>query len=199
MVLEAWRSNWRWRELGISLGLSILPLIPHLIYNANISGGNILYSSDVHTRYYLNFLMIGQEGFPTTLADWNADPYQGGVVGATAFLKYLSPLTIIAMIVRGYFRIFCLEYPHGFLFFGKELLMAFGLVGAWSAWTRWRELWWVYLWFVVFMLPVSFIAAIHLDIRLAQPAAPIILFTWALGIQQVWEWTRKKKSLKGEG
>jgi 4-amino-4-deoxy-L-arabinose transferase-like glycosyltransferase len=193
MALEAWRSNWRWRELGIALGLSILPLVPHLIYNANIGGGNILYSSDVHTRYYLNFLMIGQDGFPATLAAWNANPYEGGVVGATAFLKYLSPLTVIAMIVRGYFRIFCLEYPHGFLFFGKELLMVFGLIGAWSVWTRWRELWWVYLWFVVFMLPISFIAAIHLDIRLAQPAAPIILFTWALGIQQTWEWTRRKK------
>lgn len=186
---EAWRRRWHPGEIILALGLALVPVIPHLVYNARVSGGDWMYSSNVHTMYYYNNLMIGREGFPKTTGEWEADPYVGEVIGSGILLREPSVPVAFARTMKGFTRVFLKDFPHYRLLNGSWLLMIFGVVGFWVLLNR-REVWWFYIWSVLFMAPVAIIAAIRFDHRLALPAAPAILFAWAAGVWQVAIWLR---------
>lgn len=186
---EAWRRRWHPGEIALALAIAILPVLPHLSFNARVSGGDWLYSSSVHTRYYYNLLNLGREGFPATMEEWRRDPYAGEVVGSAVLLREPSVPAAIWRTLRGGFMLFVKDFPHWRLFDGQLWLMAFGLPGLYVL-ARRREAWWFYLWTVLFLLPVAVVAGIRLDHRLAIPGAAAILFVWAAGVHQVALWIR---------
>lgn len=186
---EAWRRRWHPGEIVLALAIAVLPVLPHLAHNARVSGGDWLYSSNVHTRYYLNLLHLGEEGFPATMEEWRADPYAGGVVGSSVLLVEPTPLAAALRTLQGGFMLFVKDFPHWRLFEGRLWLMAFGLPGLYALLRR-REAWWFHFWTVLFLLPVAVVAAIRLDTRLALPGAPAILFVWGAGVYQTAVWIR---------
>lgn len=194
LALEAWRRGWKPAEVALALVLLVVPSVPHLMFNAQVSGGDWLYSSNVHTRYYLNKMMIGEPGYPATLGQWNQDPYVGDVVGNSALLKELGPAGSFLQLVHGGFEILAV-YPLKRFFAGWDVLLVPGILGAWVLWRRRRELWWMLLWFALFLGPLALIAPIGLDHRLALPAAPLILWVWGAGVllagEKVWDWGRR--------
>lgn len=191
VATEVIRRRWNPAEVALVFLVAVPPVLPHLAFNHHLSGGDWMYSSNVHTRYYLNRDMIGHPGFPATLAEWDANPYAGPVAKTSELIRQHGPLEWLRRVVRGYVLVFLWEFPHEKLFLGKEWLMLPLLAGAVAALRRWRELWWVAAWFVVFLLPLALVATIHLDRRLALPAVPIILWLWAMGVEEigrlVWE------------
>ena len=200
-AIEAWRRRWRLNEIGLAAALVLLPVLPHLALNARQGDGDFLYSANVHTRYYLNRANIGEPGFPATMEEWEADPYAGEAAGSAALIGRAPLHQVIPATAWGYINIFAFRYPHGHLFFGHEWLMIFGLFGAWGLWRRLREIWWLIAWFLIFLFPIAVIAPIHLDYRLSTPAAPFILWVWALGIQEaallVWKAFPSLKQKRG--
>jgi hypothetical protein len=186
-----WRDRWDWREALLALSVAVLPLLPHLRYNATIGNGDAFYSSNVHTRYYLNKDMIGQPGFPATQAEYEANPYAGGVVSSAAMFRYYPAGEVLRRFALGYANLFAWRFPHGYLFGGNELLMAFGLAGA-VVLARRRELWWLAAYFAIGALPVAFIAAQKIDWRLALPGAPFILWVWAAGVEATVRWLAER-------
>lgn len=184
-LIEAVRKRWNPLEILLVFALAVPVLLPHLAFNFKTSGGDVLYSSNVHARYYYNRLHIGEEDAPATLAAWEKDPYAGQSTGIGALFQDVSPIGAAWRIVRGYIKIFLFEFPHGHLFFGHETAMIFGLFGAWVLLREWRRLWWLPAWYIIFMFPVAVIASIHLDFRLAAPAAPMILWVWAAGLEWI--------------
>lgn len=193
LAFEAWRRRWRLGEIVLTAAIVILPAIPHLLYNAEVGDGDILYSSNVHTAYYLNRDLIGQPGFPANFAEWQRDPYAGEVVGASVFLQHHSPWTLLYRLIRGYIMIFLYEFPHEMLFRGQEWAMIPGLFGLWALWKRREETVWVIAWTGLFLFPVALIATIGLDRRLALPAVPLILWNWSAGLFEIgrWLWERQ--------
>ncbi|MCC5875100.1 MAG: glycosyltransferase family 39 protein [Candidatus Sumerlaeia bacterium] len=184
---EAWKRRWHPGEIVLAVALMVVPVVPHLVYNASVSDGDWMYSSNVHTRYYHNLLMLGTEGFPEDFPAWEADPYAGKVVGSSVLLREPSVASAFVRTIRGYIKIFVKDFPHYRLFGGNVLLMVFGLVGFWVLLNR-RESWWFYLWTALFLAPVAIIAAIRFDMRLALPAAPAMLMIWGAGVAQVAVW-----------
>lgn len=175
--------RWNPLELALAVALTVLPVIPHLLYNSELMPGRPLYSSDVHLRYYANRDHIGEPGFPATFAQWNADPYAGGLMTSGEFLGLYPTSELVLRSLRGLVTIFAFEYPHGLIFRGNELVMLFGLLGVWGWWLRRREAWIAVPWYLWVMGPVALIATITLDYRLAAPATPIIVWTWAAGVE----------------
>lgn len=182
LAFEAWRSRWHPLQALAAVLVIVLPVIPHLAFNARLSGGDWFYSSNVHMAYYLNRAHIGEPGFPATFAEWNADPYVGGTVSLGEFVARHGLLRSAVSLLHGYTNIFLWRYPHGILFGGMEWLMLPGLTGAWVVLRRWRELWYPGAWFLVALFPVAVVAPITLDYRLALPAAPLILWVWGAGV-----------------
>lgn len=191
---EAWKRRWLPAEIILAVALMLVPVVPHLVYNARVSDGDWMYSSNVHTRYYYNLLMIGNEGFPGDFPEWEADPYAGSVARSSVLLREPSIPSAFVRTIRGYTMIVLKDFPHYRLFGGNALLMLFGLVGFWVLLNR-REAWWFYIWTVLFIAPVAIIAAIRFDMRLALPASPAILMVWAAGVVQVtvWLWRGAEK------
>ncbi|MCC7392855.1 glycosyltransferase family 39 protein [Candidatus Sumerlaeota bacterium] len=193
----AWRQRWRWNEVAVCATLFVLPVVPHLMFNARIGGGDYFHSASVHEAYYLNRLHVGESGYPATVPEWNADPYRK-VTSADSLLTSGGIVAGVRRIAVGYGKIFLLNFPHGMLFRGNELAMAFGLIGAWVLIRR-REAWWMAGAYVIFMFPVAVIAAIVFDERLASPAAPLIALVWGAGVDfaiansYAWIVQRKKK------
>ncbi len=182
---EAWRSKWKPGEIAAALVLPVLVVIPHLWFNYHYNdSGDAMLSSNVHVRYYLNRDMIGEPGFPATYQDWIGDEYAGGVVNSLEMFTYYSPGEVVRRFNVGYVNIFAYRFPHGTLFGGYELLMLPGLLGVWVL-ARRRESWWVVGWYVAYAFPVAFIAARDIDYRLAAPVAPLILWIWAAGIEEL--------------
>ncbi|MCC6548132.1 glycosyltransferase family 39 protein [Candidatus Sumerlaeota bacterium] len=175
-----WKQRWSAREMVLCIVIFLAPVLPHLAFNARIGGGDYFHSATVHTPYYVNRLNIGEANFPSSLAEWNADPYRK-VASRDSLLTSGGVVAGIQRIFIGYAKIFLLDFPHGDLFRGNELIMAFGLIGAWVLWRR-RDAWWVAASYIVFMFPVAVIAGIVFDHRLAAPAAPMILLAWGAGV-----------------
>jgi hypothetical protein len=203
LLIEAVRRRWHPAEALLTLVLLVLPVLPHLTFNARVGDGDHLYSSTVHVRYYANRDHLGEAGFPATFAEWNRDPYAGGVMHTGEFLRLYSPLELVWRTVRGYVMIFAYEYPHAQLFRGNEWVMLLGLVGLVGWWRVRREYWWVAGWFVVIMGPVAMVATITLDYRLAVPATAVILWTWgagaAIGVEQLRRLWSERGAPKDEG
>ena len=104
------------------------------------------------------------------------------MTGGQFFGLYTAP-ELAWRTFRGLIMIFAFEYPHAMLFEGNEIVMAFGLLGIWGWWKYRRTAWVAIPWYLWVMAPVALIATITLDYRLASPATPIILWTWALGVE----------------
>lgn len=181
MALPAWRDKWRPAEIALALVLLVLPSVPHLAFNAALGGGDPLYSSSVHTRYYLNLLHLGEVGYPASRAEWTTDPYAGPVVSNLRLLTDGGVIAGIVRVLKGFVKVFFTDFPHGELFRGNELVMALGLIGAWALGRR-REAWWIVAAFVLFLCPVAVIAGIRFDHRLAAAAAPMIFWVWGAGV-----------------
>jgi hypothetical protein len=178
----AWRGRWNVGEIAAALALAFLPVLPHLAYNARIGDGDLLYSSSVHTRYYLNLINLGRDGYPADMAAWMADPYAGPVVGGLSLIT-TDPVGALVRIVRGYIDLYAWRFPHGMLFAGRELPMVAGLVGFWFLFRR-RDFLETVAAHVLLMLPVALIAGIRLDYRLAVGVAPLLLVIWGEGVWQ---------------
>jgi hypothetical protein len=195
-AVEARRRRWLPWEILLAIALAVLPILPHLAFNARISGGDFMYSSNVHTRYYHNLLNLGGEGFPADFNAWQADPYAGEVVGTAVLLAEPHLFSGVARVARGMVAIFLKDFPHYRLFGGQVWLMLPALAGLWVLWQR-RDAWWFFLWTVFFLAPVALIAGIRFDHRLALPAAPAIVLLWSAGVFQLavwaWEFARRKR------
>jgi len=182
----AWRQRWKWGEVAVAAALAIVPLVPHLLHNARVGDGDLLYSASVHTRYYYNLAHIGEPGFPATWADWNANPYAGDVIGSGVLLTDGGVLASARRVAMGFVDVFLYRFPHGSLFRGSELAMAFGILGAWALWRR-REAWWVAVAYAAFLFPVAVIVPLGTGWRLASPAAPLIFLVWSAGVVLAWD------------
>ncbi|MEO8377829.1 MAG: glycosyltransferase family 39 protein [Candidatus Sumerlaeota bacterium] len=176
-----WQQRWRISEIILCGVLFVTPVIPHLLFNAKIGAGDFLYSANVHTPYYLNRLHVGEPGYPATIAEWAANPYRP-IAAPDHLLTSGGIVAGAKRIAVGYFKIFVWNFPHGQLFHGNELVMAFGLIGAWVFWRR-RGSWWVAAAYVIFMFPIAVIATIVFDERLASPAAAMIALVWGGGVE----------------
>ncbi len=182
LVYTSWRRGWGVREAIFTAAVAILPVLPFLAWS-QAAFGDPFQVGKFHAQYYMNLLMVGEPGFPATEDEWEANPYVGDPV-APMMLMAERPGYGIPALVRGYAMVFLWEFPHGHLFFGQEWLMAFGLLGGVVFIRGWRRWGWLVPWFVLAMAPVAMIATIRMDYRLAIPAAPFILWVWALGIEE---------------
>lgn len=192
---EAARRRWHWHAVALAAAIIIVPLLPHLWFNYHYNdSGDPFYSSTVHSRYYLNRENIGRPGFPTTMSEYHADPYAGEAMGTAKYLfgHHTIP-QLVAGHVRGYWTLFVWGSPRVQLFGGHEWLMLPGLLGFWVMVRRGK--WWVLLWFVVAAFPYAFITSVHHAWRLGGEAHVVVLWIWALGVQQaaVWAWEHVRK------
>ncbi|MDK2972949.1 MAG: Dolichyl-phosphate-mannose-protein mannosyltransferase [Candidatus Sumerlaeota bacterium] len=180
---EAWRRKWNPLEIALAVAVAVIPVLPHLAVNRTVDeAGDLFYSSSIHARYYLNQEFAGQEGYPSR-EDVQADAYAGGPVSTFAyFFRHHSIAGVIAGHIIGYWDRFVWGSPRALLFHGHEWLMLPGLLGAWVLW-RDRKLW-VLAWFVLAAFPVAFIASRGAVWRLGAEAHIVVLWIWALGVQE---------------
>ncbi len=177
---QAWRQKWQPAEIALAAAIAILPVVPHLAHNYQ-TYGDAMYSSTVHTRFYLNREFAGEPGFPTP-AEIRADPYVGEPISTAAyFVQYHSVPELIVEHAHGYWKLFVWGAPRLFVFHSHEWLMLPGLLGAW-AFARERRWWWIAAWFVVAAFPFAFISAHGANWRLGGEAMFFSVWIWALGV-----------------
>jgi hypothetical protein len=202
LAWEAWRRRWGAGEILLALALALVPVLPHLAFNRRASpDGDLFYSSSVHTRYYLNQEFAGQPGHPT-VTEVAADPYAGEPVGVLAyFFRYHGVGEVLVGHVVGMWDRFVWGSPRVFLFHGHEWLMLPGLLGAWVLWRDRKA--WVLGWFVLAVLPYAFIASRGAVWRLGGEAHVVVLWIWALGVQQAalwgWGWLQERRARRTAG
>lgn len=192
VAIEAYRRRWSLGEIVLAVALAVAPVVPHLVYNARMGEGDFLYSANVHTRFYLNWDMMGKPGFPADRNAWEADPYAGGVAGFREYAAHLGAVETARRLATGWIDIFVYPFASRHLFGGRWWLMVFGLAGAVALLRRWRETWPPLLLYAVFLAPVAFIAGSRMDPRLALVAAPLAAIVWGAGVAWTAEWAASR-------
>lgn len=196
VAIEAYRRRWSVGEIVLAVVLAVVPVVPHLVYNARMGDGDFLYSANVHTRFYLNWDMIGEPGFPADRNAWEDDPYAGGVTGFREYAGHLGAVETARRLATGWVEIFVHPFASRHLFGGRWWLMIFGLVGAVALLLRCRETWPPLLLYLVFLVPVAFIAGSRMDPRLALVAAPLAAIVWGAGVAWCAQWVVQRLTKK---
>jgi len=193
LIWEMIRTKWKWQELIIPALIMATLITPHLLFNYNYNDSkDPLYSSSIHTLYYLNKEKIGEEGFPKNLIEFEENPYVGEPVSSLEFFfKYHSIPEVAYGFTKGYFNIFVWIQPRIFIFRGIELLMLPGLIGGFYFLFSGR--WWVAVYFVAAMLPFAFLSYLGADKRLGMEAMLFSAWIWTYGIQELLAELRRRQ------
>lgn len=190
LAVEGVRSRWHWREWLLAAAPMVLLLPGHLAFNAKISGGDFMYSSTVHTRYFANQEFAGQPGFPAP-EDLAADRYAGEPMTTFEYFALFSPMELVARGVRGMADGLVTGMTRNVLFAGPWWIMLPGLLGGiW--WFADRKRWWLAFVCLLVLAPIALVGGGRADWRLSSTLAPWIAMIWASGFWAVWDlWKRR--------
>lgn len=182
LVWEGLRRRWGWRTALLAAAVLVVPIVPHLAFNAR-EGGDWLYSANIHTRYYMNRDAVGTPG-GMSAAEFAVDPYRGGPAGALGWMaRSHGVVELAALHIEGAWRVFYWTSVRERLFGGRDWLLLPGVLGLWVL-ARRRDLWWLGGWFVLATLPAWLVAAKGADWRIGAEGAVLALWIWGLGLRE---------------
>jgi dolichyl-phosphate-mannose-protein mannosyltransferase len=163
----------------IALMLSLILITPHLIFNYQTTG-DAMFSSNIHAKFYRNREFAGEPGFPGK-EEVIKDPYCGDPISSFKYIFGLhSTFEVARITLRGLFRIFLGKIAFRGLFGGSRLFFLFYLFGLGI--TLFSRQWkWVMV-AVILNAPSTFLAGMHLDLRLTLHVAPLLYLFTANGI-----------------
>ena len=90
-----WKRSSTWRPFAAFAGLTILPLLPYVIYCA-VEFGDPMYGVNYHIKFYRNIEFVGQPGMPTQ-EERAADAYAGSRASAANYVFGQHSLTELSI------------------------------------------------------------------------------------------------------
>jgi len=182
-IFFAIKNRWKLSHLLISLILPLILVSPHLIFNYKFQGSkDILFSSNIHTRFYRNIEFAGKQGFPSA-EEVKKNPYLGP---QTSTFKYLflehSPSQVIYGFFRGGVRIFLTKFTYEILFTKNNILLTVYILGMIGL--IFSKNWWLFIVYFFLSFPVLYVANLPINERLILYLAPFQF----LGMFVGWDW-----------
>lgn len=165
-----------------SILLTLCFIAPHLLFNYKFQDSkDLLFSANIHARYYRNLEFAGKPGYMTK-EEFNNNPYGGAPVTTLSYLlKERSADELIKGAARGGIRIFVTKFTYQNFFNQNNILLIVYLSGMifLLIFKRWE----FYLIYFLMSLPVLYLANGILVERLVLYIAPF----QALGMLDGWK------------
>ncbi len=176
--------RWKATQVMLALGIGLLLLTPHLVFNYFYNdSGDPFFSGNIHARFYRNIEFQGQQGFPSVDAV-RANPYTGPPITTFQYLFGLHTIPeVVYASLRGFVRIFFTAYAKGILLEGNVVLFALYLVGLVSLLCSPSRMLLLIMFFVE--MPILFIAGKAVDWRLVAHIAPFVYCCVGMGFYTV--------------
>jgi hypothetical protein len=176
--------QWKAMHVGLALGIGVLLVIPHLVFNYSYKDSrDPFFSANIHARFYRNIEFQGEEGFPSVDAV-RADPYAGPPITTFQYLFGLHSIPdIVRTSLRGAVRTFFTAFTKKILLEDNVVLFALYLIGLVSLLCSPSRMLLLIMLFVE--LPILFLAGKAIDSRLVVHIAPFVYCCVGMGLYTV--------------
>lgn len=183
--------------------ISLLPLLPHLVFNYRFQDSrDPLFSSNIHARYYKNYEFQDKPGH-LTREEFLRDPYAGPPVTTMKYLLGMhSPAELARGMARGGWNIFARRVAGIEQFGASKTLVAVYALGVLAALLGrgggGRRSVGIWIWM---SLPFLYLASLPggMDTRLVAFLTPWMWLYLALGLETALGWIRGMTAHAGRG
>jgi hypothetical protein len=179
--------RWKATLLLLSLGISLVVLLPHLIQNKR-EFGDYFYTTNIHARYYRNLEFGGKPGFPS-VDEIKQNSYAGTPLTTFAYFFGLHTFKdVLETSWNGFRNLYLTFYPQGY-FFGNVALSYLYFAGMIMLFLSRKR------WFLLGLFfggySVTFMAGrfVNFDWRLVMHVAPLMYLSAAFGVDRIVRFT----------